>query len=100
MAKKLENERLQMERCARREGGGSGRGCATNEGGSAAPSNEVHMLGALARLSAEVVAPMQRGPPPSTPHSLFFLNPSLMMPEPFLQPFQRSHELNGHPWIT
>ena len=99
-AKKLENEHLQAERRARREVGGSRRGHATDGGGSAALGNEAHMPGVPAQLSTEAAAPMLWWPPTSTPHSLFFLNPSLMMPGPFLQPFQRSHELNSHPWIT
>ena len=100
-AKKLENKCVQAERRARREGGISGRGCASAGGsGSAVPSDEPQMAGTRARLSAEAVAHVQHWPPASTLHSPFFLNPSLMMARPFLQPFQRSHELNSHPWIT
>ena len=57
------------------------------------------MLPALAQVRAEAAAPMLRWPPAST-QSPFFMNHSLMMPGYFSQPFQRSHDLNKHPWIT
>ena len=99
-AKKLETECLQAERRARQEGGGCGRGRASDEGRSCAPSDEAHIIPALAQLRAEAPASKLRWPTPST-QSPFFLNPTLMMLGHFQnQPFQRSHDLNGHPWIV
>ena len=98
-AKKLETERLQTERRARQEGCGCGRGRASDGGRNCAPSDDAHMLPAPTQLRAEAPTPMLRWPPAST-QLPFFLNPSLMMLGHFPQPFQRSHDLNGHPWIT
>ena len=90
----METEHLQAERRARREGGGQDRGCTSEGGRTSAPGDEAHMLPAL----AQVHAPMMW--PPASGGSPFFLNPTLMMAPHFTQPFQRSHDLNGHPWIT
>ena len=99
-AKKVETERLQVERRARREGGGCGRGRGSDEGRSSAPGNEAHMVPVPAQVRAEAQAPELRWPTPST-QSPFFLNLTLMMPGHFQnQSFQRSHDLNGHPWIV
>ena len=96
--KKLETERLQAERCARREGGGQDRGRASDGGHTSARGDEVHMLPALAQVRTTPPAPMMW--PPASGGSPFFLNPTLMMAPHFTQPFQRSHDFNGHPWIT
>ena len=98
-AKKLETERLQAERRARQEGGGCGRGRTSDEGRNCAPSDEAHMIPAPTQLRAEALAAVLRWPTTST-QSPFFLNPSLMMQGHFPQSFQRSDDLNGHPWIT
>ena len=58
--------------------------------------SEAQMPGAPVQYSAKA----EPWPSPSTPHSPFLYNPSLMMPRAFLQPFQPSHELNSHSWIT
>ena len=57
------------------------------------------MVPAPAQLRAEAPASVLRWPTPST-RSPFFLNPTLMMLGHFSQPFQCSHDLNGHPWIA
>ena len=98
-AKKLETEHLQAERRARREGGGCGRGRASDEGRSCAPGDNAHMLPALAQVHATALAPMMQWPPASGGLP-FFLNPTFMISGHFSQPFQRSHDLNGHPWIA
>ena len=98
-AKKLETKCLQVKRRARRKGGRCGCGRASDGGRSCAPGNEAHMVPTPAQLRAEALAPVLLWPTPST-QSPFFLNPTLMMPGHFPQPFQRSHDLNGHPWIV
>ena len=58
------------------------------------------MVLVVAQVRAEAPAPDLRWPTPAT-QSAFFLNPTLMLPGHFQnQPFQRSHDLNGHPWIV
>ena len=96
-AKKLETERLQAERRARREGGRQDRGCASEGGRTSVPGDEAHMLPAPQVHTTPQAAMMW---PPASGGSSFFLNPALMMAPHFTQPFQRSHDLNGHPWIT
>ena len=98
-AKKLEIERLQAERCARREGGICGGGRGSDGGQSSTPSDEAHMVPAPAQLRTKALASELRWPTPST-QLPFFFNPTLMMPGHFSQPFQHSHDLNGHPWIV
>ena len=99
-AKKVETERLQAERRARREGSGHGRGRASDVHRSSPPGEEAHMVEAAAQVRAEAPAPELHWPTPAT-QSAFFLNPSLMRPGHFQNlPFQRSHDLNGHPWIV
>ena len=97
-AKKLKTECLQAERRARREGGGCGRGRGSDGGQSSAPGDEAHMVPAPTQVRAEAPAPELRWPTPST-QSPFFLNLTPMMLGHFPQPFQRSHNLNGHLWI-
>ena len=72
----------------------------SDEGQSCVPGDEAHMVPVPVQVHAETPAPDLRWPTPST-QSPFFLNPTLMMPGHFQnQPFQRSHDLNGHPWIV
>ena len=98
-AKKVETELLQAERRARREGGGAGRRCGSDEGQSSTLGEEAHIVPAPAQVRAEAPASELRWPTPPT-QSPFFLNPSLMMLGHFQnQPFQRFHDLSGHPWI-
>ena len=96
-AKKVETEHLQAKRRARREGSGQGRGRASDSHRSSPPGEEAHMVQAAVQVHAEAPAPELQWPTPAT-QSAFFFNPTLMLPRHFQnQPFQRSHDLNGHP---